>query len=72
MFGFKHTLNNLDHNEINTRKSRLFSRVLQVRVPAQFRELYPCLYRHLRAFLDMELQAEGMLALTLSIASNLG
>ncbi|KAL4770178.1 cytochrome P450 [Aspergillus nidulans var. acristatus] len=58
MFGFKHTLNNLDHNEINTRKSRLFSRVLQVRVPAQFRELYPCLYRHLRAFLDMELQAE--------------
>ncbi|KAL4816098.1 cytochrome P450 [Aspergillus spinulosporus] len=72
MFGFRHTLNNLDHNEINTRKSRLFSRVLQVRVPAQFRELYPCLYRNLKAFLDMEIQAGGTLALALSTVSNLG
>ncbi|KAL4976056.1 cytochrome P450 [Aspergillus desertorum] len=58
MFGFRHTLNNLDHDEVNTRRARLFSRVLQVRVPAQFRELYSCLYRNLRAFMDLELQAE--------------
>ncbi|KAL4738245.1 cytochrome P450 [Aspergillus similis] len=69
MFGFKHTLNNLDQNEINTRKSRLFSRVLQVRVPAQFQELYPCLYHNLRAFLDMELQAEGTASVKLASLS---
>ncbi|PYH88578.1 cytochrome P450 [Aspergillus ellipticus CBS 707.79] len=54
MFGFKYTLNGLNHSEINTRKSRLYSRVLQVRGPTQFQELYPYLDRNLRAFMDLE------------------
>ncbi|RDW90536.1 cytochrome P450 [Aspergillus mulundensis] len=55
MFGFKHTLNGHDSDEITTRKSRLFGRVLQVRGPAQFQELYPFLHRHLRTALDEDL-----------------
>ncbi|SPB45944.1 unnamed protein product [Aspergillus niger] len=57
LFGFKHTLNGVDHNEINTRKSRLLSRVLQVRGPTEFEKLYPYLLRNLKAILDAELSS---------------
>ncbi|KAL4947594.1 cytochrome P450 [Aspergillus filifer] len=58
MFGFKHTLNGLDGNEVNTRRSRLFSRVLQVQGPAQFQELYPYLHRHMKIFVDAQLPSD--------------
>ncbi|GKZ27439.1 hypothetical protein AbraCBS73388_004657 [Aspergillus brasiliensis] len=54
MFGFKHTLNGQDHNEINTKKSRLLSRVLHIRGPTQFEELYPYLHRYLKTMMDAE------------------
>ncbi|RDH30319.1 cytochrome P450 [Aspergillus welwitschiae] len=60
LFGFKHTLNGVDHNEINTRKSRLLSRVLQVRGPTQFEGLYPYLLRNLKAVLDADLSSADM------------
>ncbi|GLA02508.1 hypothetical protein AnigIFM60653_001981 [Aspergillus niger] len=66
LFGFKHTLNGVDHNEINTRKSRLLSRVLQVRGPTQFEELYPYLLRNLKTILDAELSS-GITSIRLAL-----
>ncbi|KAL4919864.1 cytochrome P450 [Aspergillus aurantiobrunneus] len=56
MFGFRFTINGLDHNEVNSRRSRLYSRVLLVQGPAQLPSLYMYLCRNLRAALDVELQ----------------
>lgn len=54
MFGFKHTLNKFDHNEVNFIKSRLFGRVLNVNGPNQIVRLYPVLQKRLLSFLDGE------------------
>lgn len=41
MFGFKHTLNNFNHNELNSQKSRLFSRLIQVNGVQNLPKLFP-------------------------------
>ncbi|KAH8700861.1 putative cytochrome P450 [Talaromyces proteolyticus] len=56
MFGFKHTMNKFDHNELNIIKSRLFGRVLNVNGPSQLVRLYPVLQKRLLSFLDGELE----------------
>ncbi|MCJ1330549.1 hypothetical protein MMC10_007234 [Thelotrema lepadinum] len=40
MFGFKHTMNNLDHNEQRISRSRLYGRVLNVNGPKQLTSLF--------------------------------
>ncbi|XRM44127.1 hypothetical protein ABZX51_007273 [Aspergillus tubingensis] len=69
LFGFKHTLNGADHNEVNTRKSRLLSRVLQVRGPTQFEELYPYLLHHLKTILDAGPSSGGTASVRLALFS---
>ncbi|RAK89103.1 cytochrome P450 [Aspergillus costaricaensis CBS 115574] len=69
LFGFKHTLNGADHNEVNTRKSRLLSRVLQVRGPNQFEELYPYLLHHLKTILDAGPFSGGTASVRLALFS---
>lgn len=55
MFGFKHNLNNLDHNESKLIRSRLYGRVLQVNGPSQLYGLYPALQKVLKRSLGEEL-----------------
>lgn len=43
MFGFKHTLNNFDHNEVTLQKSRLFGRLIQVNGVNNLPKLFPYL-----------------------------
>ncbi|PWY75771.1 cytochrome P450 [Aspergillus eucalypticola CBS 122712] len=69
LFGFKHTLNGADHNEVNTRKSRLLSRVLQVRGPTQFEELYPYLLHHLKTIVDAKISSGGTTSIRLALFS---
>ncbi|GAQ45746.1 hypothetical protein AtubIFM55763_004859 [Aspergillus tubingensis] len=69
LFGFKHTLNGADHYEVNTRKSRLLSRVLQVRGPTQFEELYPYLLHHLKTILDVGPSSGGTASVRLALFS---
>ncbi|KAK8010137.1 cytochrome P450 [Apiospora arundinis] len=54
MFGFKHTMNKYSHNdnEHQLTRTRLHSRLLQVKAPAQLEALYP----HLSNQLDSSLQ----------------
>lgn len=43
MFGFKHTLNNFNHNEVTLQKSRLFGRLIQVNGVSNLPKIYPYL-----------------------------
>lgn len=54
MFGFKHTMNKYSHNdnEHQLTRTRLHSRLLQVKAPAQLEAPYP----HLSNQLDSSLQ----------------
>lgn len=56
MFGFKHTMNKLEHNTSDHKviRTRLYSRVLQVNGPNHLSSLYP----HLLAQLDSSLAKE--------------
>ncbi|KAE8168177.1 cytochrome P450 [Aspergillus tamarii] len=55
MFGFKSTLSNFNHNEINSSRSRLFGLILSVRGAGHLRNLSSLLQRRAQKFLDNEL-----------------
>ncbi|KAF2267498.1 cytochrome P450 [Lojkania enalia] len=56
MFGFKHTLNGYDHHEVNTAKSRLFGRLLQVQGTANLPKVFPFLTKRLNESLGVQLR----------------
>jgi hypothetical protein len=56
MFGFKHTMNGLDHNARMVARSRLYGRLLQVSGPRNLAALFPYLRRRLDATLKKQLQ----------------
>ncbi|KAI1471052.1 cytochrome P450 [Daldinia caldariorum] len=58
MFGFKHTMNKLEHNTSNHKviRTRLYSRILQVNGPIHLAALYPRLVNQFDASLAKELQ----------------
>lgn len=57
MFGFKHTMNKLEHNTSDHKvlRTRLYSRVLQVDGPRNLNNLYPYLLAQLGNSLTEEL-----------------
>ena len=57
MFGFKHTMNNLDHNDHKVQRSRLYGRLLQVNGPVQLVQLYPNINARLESVLNIQLRA---------------
>ncbi|KAL2793385.1 cytochrome P450 [Aspergillus keveii] len=57
MFGFKNTLNGFDHTEVNTRKTRLFARVLLVNGPNQLENIYANLRNKCTTMIEHELAA---------------
>ncbi|KAK6955952.1 hypothetical protein Daesc_003599 [Daldinia eschscholtzii] len=58
MFGFKHTMNKLEHNTSNNKviRTRLYSRILQVNGPVHLAALYPHLLNQFNNNLSRELQ----------------
>ncbi|KAI2784134.1 cytochrome P450 [Daldinia loculata] len=58
MFGFKHTMNKLEHNTSNNKviRTRLYSRLLQVNGPVHLDALYPYLLNQLDISLERELR----------------
>ncbi|OTB13472.1 hypothetical protein K445DRAFT_304233 [Daldinia sp. EC12] len=58
MFGFKHTMNKLEHNTSNNKviRTRLYSRILQVNGPVHLAALYPHLLNQFNNNLSKELQ----------------
>jgi hypothetical protein len=62
MFGFKHTMNNLEHNTNDHKviRTRLYSRLLQVNGPVHLQALYPHLLAQLEHSLTGELFKKGM------------
>jgi hypothetical protein len=56
MFGFKHTMNNLDHNDHKVARSRLYGRLLQVKGSAHLAALYPALAARVASSFEAELQ----------------
>jgi len=67
MFGFKHTMNGIDHNSPANRlvRTRLYSRLLQVNGPIYLENLFPFLKQKLDKTLQAELnkgkKVEGMM-----------
>lgn len=67
MFGFKHTMNGIDHNSLDHRviRTRLYARLLQVNGPVYLDGLFPFLKEKLHATLQVELmkgrKVNGML-----------
>ncbi|KAI9924226.1 hypothetical protein MW887_007176 [Aspergillus wentii] len=59
MFGFKHTMNNLDHHDHKVARTRLYGRLLQVNGPGNLTGLYPYLQRRVEGTLDGLLKAQG-------------
>ncbi|KAF7165201.1 hypothetical protein CNMCM5623_009467 [Aspergillus felis] len=57
MFGFKHTMNKLDHHDHKVARSRLYGRLLQVNGPTNLAKLYPHLQKRLEQSLAHELEA---------------
>ncbi|GIJ83281.1 hypothetical protein Asppvi_002100 [Aspergillus pseudoviridinutans] len=57
MFGFKHTMNKLDHHDHKVARSRLYGRLLQVNGPTNLAKLYPHLQKRLEQSLAQELEA---------------
>jgi hypothetical protein len=56
MFGFKHTMKNLDHNDHKVQRSRLYGRLLQVNGPIQLAQLYPNIESRLESVLLAQLK----------------
>ncbi|KAF2867713.1 cytochrome P450 [Massariosphaeria phaeospora] len=56
MFGFKHTLNNFDHNEVTAQKSRLFGRLIQVNGVANLPKMFPFLAKRVNESLDQQIK----------------
>jgi cytochrome P450 len=56
MFGFKHTMNNLDHHDHRIARSRLYGRLLQVSGPTHLAKLYPYIQGRLVKSLEHELE----------------
>ncbi|KAL5392300.1 hypothetical protein DPSP01_000814 [Paraphaeosphaeria sporulosa] len=52
MFGFKHTLGNFDHNELNSQKSRLFSRLIHIKGSQNLPHLFPHVEKRVIESLD--------------------
>lgn len=52
MFGFKHTLNNFDHNEVTIQKSRLLGRLIQVNGVNNLPKLFLYLITRVRESMD--------------------
>lgn len=57
MFGFKHSLNGLNHNDLKILRSRLFGRVLQVQGRKSLPQIYPYVQKKLISSLSEELRA---------------
>lgn len=57
MFGFKHTMNKLEHNTSDHKviRTRLYGRLLQVNGPIHLNTLYPVLLTRLDRSLNREL-----------------
>lgn len=55
MFGFKHTMNGIDHHEVNALRSRLYGRLIQVQGQANLPRIYPYLHKRLCRSLDERL-----------------
>jgi hypothetical protein len=58
MFGFKHTLNNFNHNEVSLVKSRLMGRLLQVQGINHLPKIFPYLVKRMEQSL-IEQVAQG-------------
>jgi hypothetical protein len=56
MFGFKLTMDGIDHNQVKTQRYRLFGRVLQVNGPHALDKLYPFIMKELQTALPNELK----------------
>lgn len=58
MFGFKHTMNGIDHNSLDHKliRTRLYARLLQVNGPIYLQNLFPLLKEKVNATLDVELK----------------
>lgn len=54
MFGFKHTMGGLEHNDHKVQRSRLYGRLLEVNGPKQIAALYP----YLQVTMENDLQNE--------------
>ncbi|KAI0481374.1 putative cytochrome P450 [Xylariaceae sp. FL0804] len=69
MFGFKHTMNNFEHNTNDHRliRTRLYGRLLQVNGPIHLNRLYPLLDHWLGEGLRQELQSERKLRAGISL-----
>ncbi|OAG09463.1 cytochrome P450, partial [Paraphaeosphaeria sporulosa] len=52
MFGFKHTLGNFDHNELNSQKSRFFSRLIHIKGSQNLPHLFPHVEKRVIESLD--------------------
>ncbi|KAI0853766.1 cytochrome P450 [Daldinia vernicosa] len=63
MFGFKHTMNKLEHNTSNNKviRTRLYSRLLQVNGPVHLDGLYPHLLNRFDINLERELRGGRVL-----------
>ncbi|CAI6285304.1 unnamed protein product [Periconia digitata] len=55
MFGFKHTLNNFNHDEVVKAKSRLLGRLIQVQGTSNLPKLFPYLVKRARKSLGEQL-----------------
>ena len=55
MFGFKHTLNNFNHNEVTQVKSRLLGRLLQVQGVNHLPKVFPYLTKRAAQSLDEQI-----------------
>ncbi|QKX59174.1 uncharacterized protein TRUGW13939_06306 [Talaromyces rugulosus] len=73
MFGFQHTMNGISHTEQETSllRTRLYSRLLQVRGPTNLKVIYPTLQKQLETVLLQQLEkgklnADGSLSIRLA------
>ncbi|PVH92176.1 cytochrome P450 [Periconia macrospinosa] len=55
MFGFKHTMNNFNHNEVAKAKSRLLGRLIQVQGVNHLPKIFPCLVKRAEQSLEEQL-----------------
>lgn len=61
MFGFKHTMDGLDHNDHKVHRSRLYGRLLEINGPKQIAVLYPYIQSTMEKHLQTEVQ-KGILS----------
>lgn len=73
MFGFKHTLNNFNHNEIAGVKSRLLGRLIQVQGVNNLPKIFPYLNKRVQQSLDEQVALDKRLkdGVSLSVASTI-